>query len=1077
MSESEVEFSQEHYDEPQMPEGLLDASPNEDQYIYNYSDSEGSSDDSDKNDTSQENISVQAHDLAKSQIKKIEDEMKKMHQKHCQLLKDMDSNYAAIEQETHQRYIEFINKWKDQLKLKIEQYRKVIESLNMEVSEIKDYNSNLQEKINKVAGEKNSILEKYLKEIDEKDENKEKEIAALQSSYEKQIKIIQKEKNEMHQKLDEIMAENEVLKQNAEIEKIEKLELRKSLKKAKRTENELNLRFEEIQKNYSVEIAQFTVESLLKKLEENEGIKENVLEFKKKIEETRKKKINFKRQITQWMQDFEKVNGRPCENSDKEQIKHLYTKYMNSNKKHELLLKKFEKLKFDCNVRKIVLDERNPTPLKMRSKSPSCSLNISVDSVMATPLRERKTPREESGYRDRAESLEKENAQLRKEIRSKVTISGRSANQTPTSVANNIICSATTMEVQLLKNERDQLKTELSNLQAFIRTSKGNTSDPLMLEVQQQFEVLKGKHLEVEKQLQVTKGLMEKYKEEYERLVGQITETQVTDDVEIYTLKSHLAYCNSELMVYRDKLLPADSQQEIGFLYEKKKLTDENANLRIEIQKGKEQIKKQLEDFQHQLKELQEENTISYNQTYEELQKVRKDNFKLQESLKELKLLKEKFRLDNSKLLDLNQQLDIKLSEFMKENLELRQHTSSKEQELKDSIRQRKLLHNQLEDLRGKIRVFCRVRPMSIEETSRHYSNIVTISDDFSINIESKPGMVKTHMYDAVFGPNASQEEVFEDTRRLIQSAVDGFNVCIFAYGQTGSGKTYTIQGYPGCPGITPRGIDELFSVVNNLPQGYTCTVSCYMVELYLHSLNDLLRPKSKDPPPSLSIKTDSKGMVYISDVFTVTAGSANEMKAAYEFGIKNRQTSKTAMNDTSSRSHLIFCVTVQVANNESEVRTVGKISFVDLAGSERLSKNESTQKSLKETNSINKSLSALGDVISALVGKLQHIPYRNNKLTMLMSDSLGGTSKTLMFVNISPASANKDETMISLYYGARVKMITNEPIKNIESKELSRLRTEIMKVVETRDKYKNMLVKTGIIQEDEEFDQSEEIN
>mmetsp|Transcript_8417 Transcript_8417/g.1146 ORF Transcript_8417/g.1146 Transcript_8417/m.1146 type:complete len:144 (+) Transcript_8417:2068-2499(+) len=143
-------------------------------------------------------------------------------------------------------------------------------------------------------------------------------------------------------------------------------------------------------------------------------------------------------------------------------------------------------------------------------------------------------------------------------------------------------------------------------------------------------------------------------------------------------------------------------------------------------------------------------------------------------------------------------------------------------------------------------------------------------------------------------------------------------------------------------------------------------------------------------------------------------------------------------MNDSSSRSHLIFGVLIDVTNHETNQRTVGKLSLVDLAGSERVSKTDATAERLREGRAINKSLTALGDVISALSSGESHIPYRNNKLTMLMSDSLGGTAKTLMFVNISPADYNREETLMSLNYASRVKLITNEPFKNIETKEMS---------------------------------------
>ncbi|CAG9319665.1 unnamed protein product [Blepharisma stoltei] len=395
---------------------------------------------------------------------------------------------------------------------------------------------------------------------------------------------------------------------------------------------------------------------------------------------------------------------------------------------------------------------------------------------------------------------------------------------------------------------------------------------------------------------------------------------------------------------------------------------------------------------------------------------------------------------------------------------EMQEHNKIKENELKESIRQRKLLHNQLEDLKGKIRVFCRVRPLSRRELEMDSVNITSIVDEFTINCEAKTGQIKPFMYDSVFGPNSTQDDVFEDTKRLVQSAVDGYNVCIFAYGQTGSGKTFTIQGSPDNPGVTPRAVDELFRILNSMPSHYSWEVKCYMVELYLDNLVDLFCPKENlGNPPPLNIKKDPKGMVVIPEAFQYTIKTPKELMDKFYEGNQNRHTSSTKMNDTSSRSHLIFSVLIDVMNHETQQRTVGKLSLVDLAGSERVSKTEATAERLKEGRAINKSLAALGDVISALSSGEQHIPYRNNKLTMLMSDSLGGTAKTLMFVNVSPASYNREETMMSLYYAARVKLIQNEPIKNIESKEMSNMKQMIIELTVERDKLKAALEASGI--------------
>ncbi|KAG5529883.1 hypothetical protein RHGRI_030303 [Rhododendron griersonianum] len=274
----------------------------------------------------------------------------------------------------------------------------------------------------------------------------------------------------------------------------------------------------------------------------------------------------------------------------------------------------------------------------------------------------------------------------------------------------------------------------------------------------------------------------------------------------------------------------------------------------------------------------------------------------------------------------------------------------------------------------------------------------------------------------------------------LVQSAVDGYNVCIFAYGQTGSGKTFTIYGSEKNPGLTPRATSELFKILKRDSNKFSFSLKAYMVELYQDTLVDLLLPKNAKRP-KLDIKKDSKGMVSIENATVISITTHEELKSIIQRGSERRHTTGTLMNEESSRSHLILSVVVESTNLQSQAIAKGKLSFVDLAGSERVKKSGSSGSSLKEAQSINKSLSALGDVISALSSGNQHIPYRNHKLTMLMSDSLGGNAKTLMFVNLSPAESNLDESYNSLTYASRVRSIINDPSKNVSSKEVARLK------------------------------------
>jgi hypothetical protein len=370
----------------------------------------------------------------------------------------------------------------------------------------------------------------------------------------------------------------------------------------------------------------------------------------------------------------------------------------------------------------------------------------------------------------------------------------------------------------------------------------------------------------------------------------------------------------------------------------------------------------------------------------------------------------------------------------------------------------RKKLHNTVEDMKGKIRVYARVRPISSKETARGNFDVVQIPDEYTLDVTAPPAegdkaakkVTKSFQYDTVFPPNATQEGVFEDTKALIQSTLDGYNVCIFAYGQTGAGKTHTMTGNPEMPGITPRAMAEIFRVIEKNAGLFQYAVTCTMMELYNDQLVDLLwKPKGKkkgEEPPKLNVKRDQvTGWVSVENAIVASASSVEELTTHLEAGNSRRHIAATNMNDQSSRSHLIFTIIIESTNVKSGAKAQGKLSLIDLAGSERVGKSGASGETLREAQSINKSLSALGNVISALsTGDAKHIPYRDNLLTLAMSDSIGGNAKTLMFVNLSPVDYNYDETINSLQYASRVKLITNNAQKNVESKEVVRLKALI---------------------------------
>lgn len=336
--------------------------------------------------------------------------------------------------------------------------------------------------------------------------------------------------------------------------------------------------------------------------------------------------------------------------------------------------------------------------------------------------------------------------------------------------------------------------------------------------------------------------------------------------------------------------------------------------------------------------------------------------------------------------------------------------------------------------MKGKIRVYCRIRPFSKTESEDASKNkmCVGINDQMSLTVKGR--FDHTYNFDSVFGPETSQDQVFDETKRLIQSAIDGFNVCVFAYGQTGSGKTFTIQGSESMPGLTPRSITELYHLIDGM-KSFDVSLSCYMVEIYKGELRDLLLPKNTKDRPKLEIRMNQQGQVNIKNVVLKPLSGEEDTTHVFETGLGGRQVRKTLMNDESSRSHLIFSIIIDVTNKLNGKKTSGKLSFIDLAGSESSKKTGTDKEGQAEANAINQSLSALGNVISALAEGAKFIRYKENLLTRLMQDSLGGNAKTLMFVNCSPSVYNEMETKNSLEYAKRVKEIKNNPTLNMETK------------------------------------------
>ncbi|KAJ3084839.1 kinesin-domain-containing protein [Rhizoclosmatium globosum] len=343
--------------------------------------------------------------------------------------------------------------------------------------------------------------------------------------------------------------------------------------------------------------------------------------------------------------------------------------------------------------------------------------------------------------------------------------------------------------------------------------------------------------------------------------------------------------------------------------------------------------------------------------------------------------------------------------------------------------------------------VCVRCRPFSEKEKERvsGAKKCVQIQPDRgAVTLQSPKSEedIKNFTFDAAFDENCTQIEVYNSTARIIVDAVlNGFNGTVFCYGQTGTGKTFSMQGISNVPhlrGIIPNAFNHIFDhIARSKHKKFLVRVS--FLEIYNEEIRDLLVKKGKG---GLELKEHPETGVYVKDLSGYVVKSVAEMEQLMNVGNNARSVGATLMNETSSRSHSIFTITIESSEAgggvDGEDRFVlGKLHLVDLAGSERQSKTGASGDRLKEATKINLSLSALGNCISALVdGKSSHIPYRDSKLTRLLQDSLGGNAKTLMIATLSPASYNYDETLSTLRYANRAKNIKNKPKINEDPKD-----------------------------------------
>ncbi|XP_028663609.2 kinesin-like protein KIF17 [Erpetoichthys calabaricus] len=342
------------------------------------------------------------------------------------------------------------------------------------------------------------------------------------------------------------------------------------------------------------------------------------------------------------------------------------------------------------------------------------------------------------------------------------------------------------------------------------------------------------------------------------------------------------------------------------------------------------------------------------------------------------------------------------------------------------------------------VKVIVRCRPLNEREKSLNCKIVVSMDSARCQCFIQKPGASgeppKQFTFDGTYFVEDQTEQMYNEVAYpLVEGVTQGYNGTIFAYGQTGSGKSFTMQGIPSPSsqrGVIPRAFEHIFESIQ-CAENTKFLVRASYLEIYNEEIRDLL---GQDTKQKLELKEHPEQGVYVRGLSLHTVHSVRECEVIMEQGWKNRSVGYTLMNKDSSRSHSIFTVHLEICSTDPSGKDhlrAGKLNLVDLAGSERQSKTGATGERLREATKINLSLSALGNVISALVdGHSRHVPYRDSKLTRLLQDSLGGNTRTLMVGCLSPADNNYEESLSTLRYANRAKSIQNKPRVNEDPKD-----------------------------------------
>jgi len=627
----------------------------------------------------------------------------------------------------------------------------------------------------------------------------------------------------------------------------------------------------------------------------------------------------------------------------------------------------------------------------------------------------REAQKAEQAWQSRLDDEQKRSAEALSALRSELKIAQEGAKGTEEELQ--VKLSAATTKISELETKESTLSSKISTSEAQLRRLEGELSaersrrdcESAAKQALQADQTSLLATLEGQKQL--IEELQEKFNQSQSRL-GEYTSALQKSEMEVEGLRDALAEEQARLQQQQETLeetqqrlatLAADlgqAQQELDTMKEKSR----------RLSSGKREIELEFHSYREH-----------HNSS----------NAAQMKAITDLRVTVDK----------LTQRVDAAQLELGVKSGDIEQHRRSirrLEEQLSQSEATRRELHNTIQELRGNIRVICRIRPppsgselaLKQIEDSRIMLNLGGESYNFN--------------FDKVFSPSSVQEDLFAEVSGLIQSALDGYKVCIFAYGQTGSGKTYTMQGgdQPSTWGLIPRALRQIFKEAEEMRlKGWTWTLKASFMEVYNEVIRDLLREETQtgsngtnryssgstgsSTPQCHTIKHDPDWGMMVTNMTVVQVSSIEHIKNLTNRAAKLRAVGSTDMNSVSSRSHSIFALYLSGSNPELNSELRGALHLVDLAGSERLDRSGAVGDRLKETQNINRSLSSLADVFLAKAENRPHVPFRNSKLTHLMEPCLSGQGKTLMAVNVAPEESNLHETLCSLRFASQVSQCT----------------------------------------------------